>query len=85
MKEAVRAQRACVGGAPGALSVSLTLVIEWRDENEPFSKGPKNLIGVFAYNMFTGLFADRRQTLYFGGEPGSGNSSVLNIFLGRCS
>ena len=85
MKEAVRAQCTCVGGAPGALFVSLKWVIEWRDENEPFSKGPKNLIGVFAYNMFTGLFAGRRQTLYFGGEPGSGNSSALNIFLGRCS
>ena len=26
-------------------------------------------------------FTDRRQTLYLGGEPGSGKSSLLNIFL----
>ena len=72
MKEAVRAQCTCVGGAPGALFVSLKWVIESRDENEPVFKGPKNLVGVSAYNMFTGLSANRRQTLLFGEEPGSG-------------
>ena len=81
MKEAVDAQCTCSGDAPGALFASLKWVIEWRDENELFFKGSKNLIGEFAYKMFTGNFSNRRQTLFFGGEAGSGKSSVLNIFL----
>ena len=66
---------------PGALYTALKWSIEWHDQNEPFFRWAKDLVGDFAYRMYTGDFPDRRQTLYLCGEPGSGKSSLLNIYL----